>query len=372
LRLPWRISPWQLLLLVFTLALCVTPFDLAAVLDPSLGARAAWFATLPALGVGVLGTAVAASLARRHLGQPFERTVLAAWGPALGYPYLAGLALVLTMGAPANLTVFVGVAHAALLPRLPSAYVAVMAGAVGTFAAYAGPEAVARCAEVLAPLFAVGLAVIFGSPLTNARAGRLLPLAGLTPGQWLSWPVAGAAGTIRGFLPLLVLGPSCNAPPRTGRLVLAAMTAWVLVALSVTLPVAIFDAPLAQQMSIPFLAAQATVGWQWLPVRSFVVLTLLVWYGVVFVVFATYLWLGAGLLHRLLPRLRWTALVVGLGVAASAVSAVPWGEPTVREAAIAWNIAVLAFGVLAPSLLWLGDRSRTSRRRLAGRAGART
>lgn len=295
---------------------------------------------------------MAVGLARRTGGQPFDRTVVRGLGRFAGYPYLVLLAVLLAAGAPANLLVFTGVAHLVLLPYLPRAYVAVPAAAVGTYVAYAGSEAVARAAEVLAPFLAVGLFVIFAGPFFNAHLQRLLPLSGLSPAQWLSPPVLATLGTIRGFLPLLVLGPFCSTRPRARDLGLAATAAWSLITVSVVLPVAIFAAPLAGRLRYPFLAAEGTVGWSWLPLRNIVSLTLLVWYGVVFIVFATYLWLGSWLLQRLFPRLPWAPLVVILGAASAAGASLPLTVSAVRGMFITWNLGVVALGLLVPTVLW--------------------
>ncbi len=315
-----RMSSWQILLLVFALSLCLTPFDLPTILMPHLGARAAWWGEVPAIAAGLWGTAVAWGLCRRFHGHPLDQTVLAVLGPYLGYPYLAALALLFYASVPACLLVFGPAAHSDLLPRLPVAYVAVMVAATGTYAAHSGAEAIARSAEVLAPLLAVGLVIIYVPLFFHAQFGRLLPVQPPPWGAWWSAQVLGATGTIRGFLPLLVLGPLTAMPPSGGRLALASALAWLLIIAALVLPVAIFDARLAPQFGFPFLAAAATVAWRWLPLRSMVGMTLLVWYAVTFLVFSTYLWMTSALLARLAPRLPRKVAALILGATAAVVA----------------------------------------------------
>ena len=358
-----RLSWWQVLLLVFPLSLCLTPFDLPALLMPRLGARSAWWGALPALAVGMWGIAVASTLARRSRGRTLDRIVLAALGPVLGYPYLAALVALFLFSVPGCLLVFGPAAHGDLLPRVPVAFVAVMVAAVGTYAARSGPETIARCAETLSPLLAAGLLGIY-VPLVvfHLRIAGLLPVQVPTWSEWLSPQVAGAAGTIRGFLPLLVLGPLLAQRAPAGRFALASALAWVLVAGALVLPVLVFDAPLVRQFSFPFLAAEATVGWHWLPLRSLVGVTLLVWYAVTFLVFSTYLWMAAWLLRRLIPALPRRGAVEVLGAGAAVVASLPLPEATFHALFIAWNIGVVVLGVLVPTgILMLGGRSVPAR-----------
>lgn len=359
----WRISRWQLLLIVFTLSLCVTPFALPPLLVPVLGARAAWLGTLPAFGVGLWGIAVTATLAARFPGQSVDRLAIRLLGPVFGYIYLAALAALFLAGAPANLLVYTGAAHAAMLPHLPRAYVAILVAAVGTYAARSGPETIARCAGVLAPLLLGGLAAIYLPLLLEAHFGVLLPLRPLAWRQWLSPPVLGASGTIRGFLPLLVLGPLTTPSITKGPLLGANALAWVLVVAAVMLPVTIFDAPLAREMSLPLLAAEGTMAWHWLPLRNLVPLVMLVWYVITFVVFATYLWMGAWLLERLLPFLPRRGPALAFGVAAAVGGSFDLEEPTVRAVFITWNVAVVVLGVLMPTALCLARKGGGGRGR---------
>ena len=360
---PSRVSAWQTGLLVFILSLCLTPFDLPNLLMPRLGARSAWWGALPALVVGLWGIAVATALARRASGRPFDRTVLATMGPLPGYLYLAALTALFLFSVPGCLLVFAPAAHNDLLPRLPLAFVAVMVAGVGVYAARSGPETIARFAETVAPFLGLGLLGIYG-PLVamHLRVGHLLPLQGPTLSEWFSPPVAGATGTIRGFLPLLVLGPLMRRQVPAGRFALASALAWLLILLALVVPVIIFHGPLAGQFTFPFLAAEATVGWEWLPLRSLVELTLLVWCTVTILVFSTYLWMACWLLREMIPALPRRGLVEVLGAGAAVVASIPFSEATFHTMFISWNVGVIAFGVLVPTgiLLW-GGRSEPSR-----------
>jgi spore germination protein KB len=350
---PLRLSPWQLVVLVFVLSLCLTPFDLPALLMPRLGARAAWWGELPALGAGLWGLGSASALSRRFHSQPFPRTVLTILGPYGGYPYLILLTALYFVSTFGCLLVYAPATQGELLPRLPVAFVAVMLAAVGTYAARSGAETVARTAEVLAPLLAAALPAIFLPLLSNTRPGRLLPLRPPRPAVWLSAPVLAATGTVRGFLLLLVLGPLTREPVPWGPLALAATLAWVLILAAVALPVAIFAAPLTKQLRFPFLAASATIAWRWLPLHSLSSITLLIWYANTFLVFSTYLCMAGTLLHAMLPRLRRDLGVLLLGTAAATIASLPLAEETFQALFILWNAAVLVLGVLVPTAMLL-------------------
>lgn len=350
---PVRISQWQMLLLVFALSLGVDPFKLPSLLMQRLGARAAWWGDLPAVVVGLWGIAVAAKLSRRFHGQPVSTTALTTLGPYLGYPYLAAL-IALCLGRVSScVLVFAPVAHADLLPRLPLALVSLMIAFVGMYAAYSGVEPIARIAEVLAPLFLVGLAAIYAPLAFLGRFGHLLPLR---PPAWSAWlsPVAlSAAGTVRGFVPLLILGPLTAEPPTGGRLALATTLAWLLVIASIFLPLALFGARLTPQFRYPFLAAVSALSWHWLPVRNLVSLTLFTWYGIVLLVFSTNLWMATWLLGQLAPALSRTVLTVAFTLAVALAASLPRPEATLRSIFMSWDIGDVVLGVLVPTGIWL-------------------
>jgi hypothetical protein len=346
-----RISPWQLVVLVFTLGLCVTPFAYPERVDEVLG-RSAWIPGVAATAVGIWGTAVALGLARRFPGVPFDRAVRDLLGPALAYPYLAALAALFLAGAPANLRIFTGVAGSRALPYLPLVYPAVLVGGTGVLAAYGGADVIARTAEALAPFAGLGLVFVFAAPLYNAHLGYLLPLGTVGWSAQAARPALTALGTVRGFLPLLILGPLCRPLPRARGLLAASASAGLLVTVSLALPVAVFGAPFARTLLYPFLSAVGTVGWNWLPTQRLVELTLLVWQAVAFVVFATYLWLGAWLLRRLVPALPWTFLVLAAGTAGVLAAALDPPSRLWNTAVDVWNGAVLLLGVIVPTALW--------------------
>lgn len=357
----FQISERQLALLVFALGLGVDPFKLPSLLMRHFGARNAWWGEVPALGVALWGVAVTIALSRRFHGQPLNTTVLATLGPYLGYAYLGAL-VALCLGRVANVVlVFAPLARLDLLPRLPLAFICVMVAAVGGYAAYSGIEPVARIAEVLASLFAIGLAGIYLPLLFHGHIGHIVPLR-LPPGsKWFSVPVLGAAGTIRGFIPLLFLGPVVTRPPTGGRFSIAIILAWLLVVASILIPPVLFGPHLASQLRYPFLAATSTSSWRWLPVRNLVSLTLFTWYGIALLVFATNLWMATWLLGCMLPvpcRRIWVVVfAAGAGIAAS----IPRSDGSLRPFFDALDIADLVFGVVAPTIIWALGKQRNIR-----------
>lgn len=353
----FRLSPWQISVLVFTLSLCVTPLQFPGVLDRDLG-RDGWLAALPGIAVGLWGTLVAWGLVRRHPGRHFDRIAVELLGPFVGGVYLVALILLFAAGAAVNLGIFCLASTATELTHLPPAYPAVLTAAIGLLAAYYGPEVVARTGEIVAPLVGVGLLAIFVPLAMTARMGRLLPIGVPHWDRQASADTLAAAGTMRGFLPLLVLGPFCRPLARRGALCAATAAAGGLIAASIALPVALFGDRFTARLRYPFLAATGTLTWDWLPVNNLLVLTMLVWHAIALVVFSAYLWLGAWLLRRLWTGLPWVAAVIGLGAieCAGAAAQVP---SDLRYAFIdLWNEAVVVLGVLIPTLLWLLARRR--------------
>ncbi|MDA8346296.1 MAG: GerAB/ArcD/ProY family transporter [Thermaerobacter sp.] len=359
----YRVSSRQLWLLATLLSVCVTPLVLPGLVIPLLG-HDAWATGVVSLLGGLLGMGFAAAVVRQFPDRPLGEVVATAFGPVLSRVYLALLALLFTVGAGVNLHGFVAVVAGHDLPLLPTMYPALLIAAVGTFAAYFGPEVIARSAEVLAPLIILGLVIINILAFSNAGFGRLLPL-GIPWNAMGSAPVLAALGTARGFLLVLLLGAFAHALPSSASLHAGTLIAAVVITLSCALPVAVFGATFAGMDRFPFVSAVGTTGWQWIPTHG-TVLLLIFWHAIVFVVFATYTWLAAWLWKGLLARLPWMSLVVGTGLCGALVASATLSSEAVSLLFSLWNDAVVVLGIAVPALLWMRLRRRS---RYPGRRG---
>jgi len=358
----FRLSRRQVTLLVFLITVCVTPFTYDSVLLLYLD-RQAWLGLVPALAVGLLGCAVAGTLAARFPGRSIVEYVPEILGPVAGRAFLLLLGLVLLAGAPGNLHVFARVVRFSELPRTPPFWIAALIVPIVGYACYGGPEVIARASEVLAPFVLLGLAVIYFAPIV----GTVVParLAPTHPFPWASYwlpAVSSSLGTVRGFLALLVLGGSADEPERLrGPAMIATACAWVLLALSVALPVAVLGAGFSAELRYPILGVTGTISFRWLPFQRITAITILVWQMLMYTVLAFYLWSGVLVLCAALGIRNWRPwLLVGAAVAVY-LGGVPLSPPTSRDVVDLWNFAVLAMGVVLPaSLLLLGGERRRS------------
>lgn len=360
----YRVSARQVWLLSALLSLCATPLVLPGFVIPILG-RYSWVAGAFSLFGGLAGIGCAAAVVRQCPGRSLDEVVAQGFGPALSAVYLVLLALLFTTGTGINLHGFVAVVAAHDLPLLPQAYPAILIAAVGTFAAYFGPEVVARSAEVLSPMILLGLVVILILGFSNAGLGHLLPLQGIPMNELGAVPVLAAFGTARGFLLILALGAFARALPSTAALNVGTLIAALLITVSLALPVAVYGPEFAGLHRFPFVSAVGTTGWQWVPTHA-TVLLLIFWHAIVFVVFATYTWLASWLWKRLLPRLPWGPLVFFVGLVGALFASSSWSSRAMLLLFGLWNDAAVVLGIVVPAALVLRLRSRASHARVQG------
>lgn len=350
----FRVSRWQLTLLVFMVTVCVTPFAFDSVLVLYLH-RQAWLALLPALAVGLLGSGVAGALAWRFRGVQIVEYVPRVLGPIGGRLFLFLLGLLLFAGAPLNLHVFARLVRHTELPRSSPFLIALIFAAIVAFACYFGPEVIARGTEVLAPLIGVGLLAIFFAPFAAARFVRLLPLTTGFPwhNYWLP-VISSSLGTVRGFLTVLVLGGAVSeVRGLTGRTLAATAAACLLLILAAALPVLVLGVGFSEHLRFPILAVTGTINFRWLPFAHLTLATILIWQMIMFCVLAFYLWGGVYVLCAALGIADWRPWVVA-GAAVTAYLGGTSPSPAVASWAVnAWNFAVIAVGVVLPLLLLL-------------------
>lgn len=351
-----ELSPLALGLLAFIASLGVTPLEYPGFWLASLGPGAA-LAPLAATVAGLAGTLVAAAVVRRRR---------AAGLIALPAPLALALGLVSMVGAGENLSIFTRAAGAVQATHFPLYYGVVFVAMGAVLAAYFGAEGVARAVSAAFPLVALGLIVIYLSPLGNVD---LRNLVGPKPHLATAVDVVTVCslGAVRGFLLLLAWGHRVRHARAARAAVLWAVGAGgILLALSTALAQAVFGVAEGVTLRFPFAAVMGTVHWQWLPTASFEALTMVIWQIVAFGVVAIYVAMGADLLGAGAPALPRRA-AFALAAAPVVVAGFDMSSSLVDLLAAAFNAAVLVVGVAAPALIVLAPAPGGVRAR-AGRA----
>lgn len=349
----FRLSRRQVILVAFLVTICVTPFTYDSVMLLYLG-RWAWAGLVPALAAGLLGCAIAGSLAARFPGKSIVEYAPEVLGPAGGRIFLLLLGLTLLTGAPGNLHVFARVVRFAELPRTPPYLIAGLFTAVVVYTCYGGPEVIARTAEALAPLVIVGLLIIFLAPLPTVVPVRM---AALGPFPWASYwlpMVSSTLGTVRGFLVLLVVGGRIRGrEDLRGPAMAATLAAWVLLAMSLALPVAVLGSNLAAHLRYPILGVTGTITFHWLPFQRITTVTILIWQMIMYTVLAFYLWAGVLVVCAALGIRNWRPWLLVGGALTAYVGGMPHSPSIARDLIDFWNFAVIATGIILPAPLLL-------------------
>lgn len=355
----FRVSRWQLTLLVFLVSLCVTPFSFDSLPFVSLR-RFAWMVMVPATAVGLIGAAIALALLRRFPGRSVTEYAPQTAGPLLGRLYLALLGLVLLAGAPANLHTLVELARFSELSHISPLWIAFLFAGMVSTACYFGPEVVARVAEVLAPIVALGLIGVYAAPLPAAIPVRLLPLAGFPWHAYLAPAIISTLAGVRGFLCVLVLGGMVDDTCCIGRFTFGAvLLAALLSTMSLAEPVMVLGSGLASRLRFPLLAVIGTVSFRWLPFQRLTTVVIVVWELVMYAVFAFYLWSGVHVLTVVVGmRRNWRTVLFPAAAIAAFLAGASIRRPLYRAGLIGWDFSVIGVGVLLPLLLLALGRRR--------------
>lgn len=346
---PMRLADAERAWLVFYAALWALPVVSPRDLFPAMG-RWGWAGLLPGLVLGLVGAACLWTLGTRASG----RSVLE-YGPELlgragAWVYILLLFALFSVGAVVNLGAIVNLAHVTLVPNLPSLIPTVILGAVTAYAAYFGPEAIVRVAQLLLFVVLPALVIMIALPWINTRPGQLLPLWTVPWGQWWHHGV-GDSLTMASAVCLLLFAPPSGG--RRGRrdlvwaLLAGAWTAMVLVALAI----AVFGPNLTAWINYPFIDAMSTVTWGWLPLHRLGHMVALVWEVIAYVSTSTYLWLAASAGGWLFARRRWRPLVPVLAVAAMVADALFVGPDVGARLVTIWLWGAAALGVGVPVCL---------------------
>ena len=337
---------------MFLVSICVTPFGYDDTVIHALG-RLAWAGLIPAYGVGIVGLVAALALMARFPGESILDYAPRVLGPVAGRAYLILLGLMLLWGAAGNLSTMAGVVQVIELPRMPLLVPAWILAALLCYACYFGPEVVARSAEVFFWPIAFGFLFIFFAPLATAQPANLLPLSGFPWARYANPSVASTLGTVRGFLCLLVLGGAVRGAGRrmAAPAVLGLSVAWLLLALSLALPVMDLGVGLADLVRYPIVVVGGTVSFRWFPFQRLTLVLGLVWEMVMYVVLGFYLWSGVHVLCGALGIRRWRLWLIPAAALTGAVGSLPLRPSLAQLLLNTWDFSVVVIGAICPLLL---------------------
>jgi hypothetical protein len=347
----FRLSQWQLFLLLFTVSFCMTPFgftDLYHLLE-----RHVWVAHLAQLGVTLVGMAGVILLLRRFPGQPIQSVARQAAGPVLGLVYLLLLgAYLLFWGPVGNINTLLRITQAIISPVASPYVVTVPVILVAGYAAYFGPEVIARVTEVLAFTFLPALVVISLVPYVNAELGRVLPLRGLQALALSDPEFWSFAIGLRGFILLLALAGMVQDERRLAApSLLSAVGSNVSMILIMVLPVAIFGQEALVRLHFPVLEAMDTVDASSVGIQSFQAITVIVWYIIAFVVVSSMLFASSHVLGSIFAISSHRKLLPWLMAGSALIASMPLAPTETAFLRHIWSLLGYMVGIGGPWLL---------------------
>jgi len=357
---PFRVSSWQLFVLVFFTSFCMTPFGFDAL--HTRWNRHMWVPALAQVAVTLVGSLGVISLLRRFPRQDVFSLAQQVMGPLLGRLYVFALGLYMFLWGPVgNLNTFVQLVNGTELPRTDPLLIAGFMGAVAMYGAWYGSEVVGRVGELwiwsLAPF-------IFLITLLSYTAGdlhRLLPLTGIpweraAEGYFWSFALG-----IRGFILALAMAGMVGTSRRFHRSIVAgAMLSALTVTLMVMLPHTTFSRETLQmtRFHFPVIEALSLLDLSAVGLLSTVSLTIIGWTVIAWVVVASSLTLSAYLWARVLGIKSFRWLVVPLAVLGVWLSRLPMTTDLMEFFTNLWSGLGYGVGVAGPWLLLLVARLR--------------
>jgi hypothetical protein len=350
-KLPYRMSGWQLFLICLFSSLCVTPHGFPG-LHAKLG-RGIWVAPAVQLVLALIAALGVHLLLRFLPGLSLPAIALRLLGPFLGRMYLAALSLYILLWGPlGNHVVLMGMIEAVSLPVTSPILINGAMLLTALLAARFGPEVIARAAEVWAFVLLPVLALLSLVPFANGMPGRLLPLAGAAPGVWTD-PEFWAFGlALRGFLLVLVLGGSLKGDESPARPLFGGIAAGAAITgLLVILPHTVFSPEALARLNYPVLESMDTVDASAIGIQSFLQLTMAVWYFLGWLVVSATLWASAHVLGGLLGLASERPLLVPLALVSLAVPAYPVDYHVVDLLRFQWSALGYAVGLGGPWLM---------------------
>ncbi len=354
----YRISQWQLFVVVALTSISLTPFGSPAV-HHDFG-RHIWVANLVQWLVTGAGGLLALALARRFAAGPAGRFSVRAVGPVLGWVYGFLLATYVFLWGPVGtLDTMLQLLEVMELPETSPAYPAALTLGISSFAAYLGPEVVARFAEAFSWFLLIGLVMILVIPLAEASLGALLPVDLPDPAPFYNGTTWAYVLGIRGFFLVPLYAAYLDYRRRVHRPVLAGLlAALVVVGVITTTPHLLFSDAALKTLQYPGLETMATSPITILPVESALFVTVLIWHGIGFVVVAATLYVAAALFADLfrLPHHRW--LVPVLAGLAFVILRLPLQTQVRETLMVGWSLLGYVVGLVFPAAILLLRRGK--------------
>lgn len=349
----FRLSHWQLFLLLFTVSFCMTPFGFTELYP--LVKRHIWAAHLIQLAVTLVGTAGVLLLLRRFPGQPVAAITRQALGSVLGRVYLLLLGAYLFLWGPVgNLVTLLRINQAVINPVQGPYLITTSMILVAGYAAYFGPEVIARVTEGLAFVLLPVLVVISVIPYINADLGRILPLGGLPLPAFFEPEVWSFAIGLRGFILLLALaGMVQDERSLATPALLASSGSSLVVMLIMLLPAALFSEGLLVRLHFPVLEAMETVDAATIGIQSVQAVTVIIWYIIAFVVVASQLFAASRVLGAALGLSSHRKLLPWLMAGGALLASIPLTPTEAGMMRHAWSLLGYIAGVGGPWLLIL-------------------
>ncbi len=347
-------SSWQLWTIVFISSFCVTPFSFVT-LHRELGGHV-WVLPLLQACVGTLAAAGVVLLARAAPGASLVEVARRAFGP-LASVFLLGVTVYVALWAPVgNLTLLLRIVQSTTLPYTSTWMTGAALTACSFYAAALGYVVFSRTTEVLAFILLPGIVVL-------ATIAYLGPLhLGYLSQSPATVPISGAdfgyALGARGFsLALAFLGLWPRAAGRPWVLYSATLSSVLLIGMLFVLPHLLFAQPSFALLEFPPLNALSTVNATYIGISSFWPLTLIIWYGVSWVVVAGSLAGAAHILHLWLGVPRHLAAAV-LAVITLVLSQWTKSVTLQEDMVMFWTVWGYLAVVVGPWTAWLLLRLR--------------
>lgn len=373
----FRLSSWQLFLLVFFTSFCVTPFGVSG-LHAGLG-RHIWLASLAQALLTMIGSAGVVLLFRRWPKHSLRTIAEAALGPAGGRAFVFLAAVYIWVWGPVgNLTTLLRMIQSTQLPDTAPLLIAAVLVAVGVYGALFGPEIIGRASEFFALPMLPALAVLSLVPHLQGEFGRLLPLSGAPADFWFEGEFWTFALGLRGFILALALAGAFPGQQAAWPILAGGLASSALVTLLSLAPHTVFDTQTVARFQFPTLETMDAVNVSAFGVQSFLTVTMTVWHVIGWVVTAATLFTAAqlfaevfgigsgGTAHRSEPMGflgTHRTLLLPLAAAGLFVAGYPRDAQGGQWLTYAWNALGMAVGVAGPWLLWaVTGRSRPERR----------
>ncbi|MDI3269144.1 MAG: GerAB/ArcD/ProY family transporter [Bacillota bacterium] len=346
----YRISRWQLALLVFMASFCMTPFTFAETYQ--LLGRYQWAASLLQGGVTLVGAMGTVFLLQRRPQESFPQLAQQALGKGLGWIVTVALGLwILLWGAMGNVNVMVAILHDTTLPLTHPYLLSALFVGAGAFAAYYGPEVIGRVAEAWSWIFLPVLGLLIFLPFLYGHLGRLLPLTGVPREVWAPEVWAYALGA-RGFSLALGLAGQLQEGKRLfGPVVGGSLAAVAAIALLRLAPLTLFFPEVTARFRYPVLEAMDAIRATGLGIQSFLTITMAVWPLVSFLVVAPTLYAGSFLLARALGIRNVSWVLAAAALLCVFLSGQRIAVPLLRKEVLWWSWGGYGLTVILPWIM---------------------